>query len=54
MSRFQKCCLCGGSIQGYIYGNMCRDNEKYCKDCWDKLPDKDKKLIDWHFSQDML
>lgn len=46
------CVKCGKEIAGHIYGNMCRENESYCKDCYDKLSQEEKDLIDWHFSQD--
>lgn len=50
----KKCVKCGNEISGHIYGNMCRNSESYCKECFDKLSQKEKDLLDWHFSLDMF
>ena len=52
-----KCVACGRDIdivEEDIYGNFCRKNESYCKECYEKLDKKTKKLLDWHFSCDWL
>jgi len=49
-----QCVNCGEDLTDHIYGNMCRSDEHYCKECFDKLPEEKKKLLGWHFSQDML
>jgi len=46
------CVKCGKEIAGHIYGNMCRESESYCKECYDKLSQQEKDLLDWHFSCD--
>lgn len=48
------CVKCGCKIEGHIYGNMLRENECHCKECYDKLPQKEKDLLGWHFSMDMF
>lgn len=51
-SPLATCVKCGKEIAGHIYGNMCRESESYCKECYDKLSQQEKDLISWHFSQD--
>ena len=46
------CTKCGKEIAGNIYGNMCRENESYCKECYDKLSQQEKDLLECHFSCD--
>ena len=50
----KKCVKCGNEISGHIYGNMCREKESYCEECYKKLSQKEKDLLDWHFSLDMF
>ena len=55
--KFPRCCKCDKELlkNGVEqYGNMCRKSETYCKECWDKVPQKEKDLISWHFSCDWL
>lgn len=54
MAKIGVCIKCGKELHNNIYGNMCRKSERYCKECWLSLSKKEKDLIDWHFSQDML
>ena len=56
VKEFPKCCECGKElgIGEHSYGNICRANETYCKECWDSVPEDKKKIIDWHFSCDWL
>lgn len=50
----KKCINCGKEIIGHVYGNMCMEKESYCKECYGKLSEDKKKLLDWHFSCDMF
>lgn len=54
--KYPKCCKCGKVLRvGMIQkGNMCRSTETYCEECWKDVPEKEKKIISFHFSCDWL
>lgn len=47
-----KCIKCEKEISGHVFGNMCRASESYCEECYNELSQKEKDLLDWHFSLD--
>lgn len=54
--KYPKCCKCGKVLGVGVtqQGNICRDTETYCEDCWKDVSEEEKKIISFHFSCDWL